>query len=156
MIYNNLRFILTRSTSARSYNETIIRPVTRVLHGGRGGGSRGGQSAATSHRSNRSHATSEVSKASVRLKVQTDARPRADRIACARFLAQIALNPNVLKCYGSIIKIGCVTDGKRSFQDGRTMAERDGGSSFVVSPREHQLYRLHVSHFEVFRFSSHS
>ena len=32
-----------------------------------------------------------------------------------------------------------------SFQDGRTMAERDGGSSFVVSPRANQLYRLHVS-----------
>merc|ERR1712018_905052 len=29
-------------------------------------------------------------------------------------------------------------------EDGRTMAERDGGSSFVVSPR-HQLYRLHDS-----------
>ena len=91
MIYNNLRCILIPHAvhSARSYNETIIRPVTRVLHGGRGGGSRGGQSAATSHRSNRSHATSEVSKASVRLKGQPDARPRADRIACARFLAQI-------------------------------------------------------------------
>ena len=25
------------------------------------------------------------------------------------------------------------------------MAERDGGSSFVVSPRANQLYRLHVS-----------
>ena len=34
-----------------------------------------------------------------------------------------------------------------SFQDGRTMAERDGGSSFVVSPRANQLYRLHVSNF---------
>ncbi|TRY69249.1 hypothetical protein TCAL_13171 [Tigriopus californicus] len=62
---------------ARSYNETIIRPVTRPLH----------TPAATSYRSNRSHATSE---------------------------------------------------------DGRTMAERDGGSSFVVSPT-HQLYRLHDS-----------
>jgi len=30
-------------------------------------------------------------------------------------------------------------------EDGRTMAERDGGSSFVVSPRAHQLYRLHDS-----------
>lgn len=30
-------------------------------------------------------------------------------------------------------------------EDGRTMAERDGGSSFVVSPRHNQLYRLHDS-----------
>lgn len=30
-------------------------------------------------------------------------------------------------------------------EDGRTMAERDGGSSFVVSPRANQLYRLHDS-----------
>ena len=37
-----------------------------------------------------------------------------------------------------------------SFQDGRTMAERDGGSSFVVSPRANQLYRLHVSNFFLF------
>ena len=29
-------------------------------------------------------------------------------------------------------------------QEGRTMADRDGGSSFVVSPNQ-QLYRLHVS-----------
>lgn len=67
----------TRS-EARSYNETIIRPVTRRLN----------TPAGTSNRSSRSHATSE---------------------------------------------------------DGRTMAERDGGSSFVVSPRHHQLYRLHDS-----------
>ena len=32
----------------------------------------------------------------------------------------------------------------RTSEDGRTMAEKDGGSSFVVSPRQ-QLYRLHVS-----------
>ena len=31
----------------------------------------------------------------------------------------------------------------RTSEDGRTMAEKDGGSSFVVSPRQ-QLYRLHV------------
>merc|ERR1712223_2004570 len=30
-------------------------------------------------------------------------------------------------------------------EDGRTMAERDGRSSFVVSPRGNQLYRLHDS-----------
>lgn len=30
-------------------------------------------------------------------------------------------------------------------EDGRTMAEKDGGSSFVVSPRHNQLYRLHDS-----------
>jgi len=29
-------------------------------------------------------------------------------------------------------------------QDGRTMAERDGGSSFVLSPSSNQLYRIHV------------
>jgi len=62
---------------ARSYNETIIRPVTRKLH----------TPAGTSYRSNRSNRTSE---------------------------------------------------------EGRTMADRDGGSSFVVSPNQ-QLYRLHDS-----------
>ena len=31
----------------------------------------------------------------------------------------------------------------RTSEDGRTMAEKDGGSSFVVSPRQ-QLYRLQV------------
>jgi len=62
---------------ARSYNETIIRPVTRKLH----------TPAGTSYRSNRSNRTSE---------------------------------------------------------EGRTMADRDGGSSFVVSPQQ-QLYRLHDS-----------
>lgn len=70
----------TRSEAGRSYNETIIRPVTRRLHTPAGTSVRS--------RSSRSHAgTSE---------------------------------------------------------DGRTMAERDGGSSFVVSP-VHQLYRLHDS-----------
>ena len=39
---------------------------------------------------------------------------------------------------------GCRSDPLLFLQDGRTMAERDGGSSFVVSP-VHQLYRLHVS-----------
>ncbi len=28
--------------------------------------------------------------------------------------------------------------------DGRTMAERDGGSSFVLNPASNQLYRIHV------------
>lgn len=69
---------LDAQSVARSYNETIIRPVTRPLH----------TPAGTSYRSNRSHATSE---------------------------------------------------------DGRTMAERDGGSSFVVSPTHQTLYRLHDS-----------
>ena len=32
----------------------------------------------------------------------------------------------------------------RTSEDGRTMAEKDGGSSFVVSPNR-RLYRLHVS-----------
>ena len=31
----------------------------------------------------------------------------------------------------------------RTSEDGRTMAEKDGGSSFVVSPNQ-RLYRLHV------------
>ena len=66
----------TRSV-VRSFNETIIRPVSRRLQ----------SAAGTSTRSNRSTSTSE---------------------------------------------------------DGRTMAEKDGGSSFVVSPRQ-QLYRLHVT-----------
>lgn len=66
----------TRS-EARSYNETIIRPVTRRLQ----------TPAGTSYRSSRSNRTSE---------------------------------------------------------DGGTMAHRDTGSSFVVSPRQ-QLYRLHDS-----------
>ena len=69
----------TRSV-ARSFNETIIRPVTRRLQSAAGTSSRGSNG-------NRSTRTSE---------------------------------------------------------DGRTMAEKDGGSSFVVSPRQ-QLYRLHVS-----------
>ena len=42
---------LDAQSVARSYNETIIRPVTRPLH----------TPAGTSYRSNRSHATSEVS-----------------------------------------------------------------------------------------------
>jgi hypothetical protein len=50
---------LDAQSVARSYNETIIRPVTRTLRGG-GGVVGGGISAATSHRSNRSHVTSEV------------------------------------------------------------------------------------------------
>ena len=33
----------------------------------------------------------------------------------------------------------------RTSEDGRTMAEKDGGSSFVVSPNQ-RLYRLHVSY----------
>jgi len=74
-------------SDVRSYNETIIRPVTRRLASqGGGGASMSGTSVRS--RTNRSYTgTSE---------------------------------------------------------DGRTMAERDGGSSFVVSPR-HQLYRLHDS-----------
>ena len=67
----------TRSV-ARSFNETIIRPVTRRL-----------QSAAGSSAGNRSNRST------------------------------------------------------RTSEDGRTMAEKDGGSSFVVSPRQ-QLYRLQV------------
>jgi len=67
----------TRS-EARSYNETIIRPVTRRLN----------TPAGTSYRSSRSHATTSED-------------------------------------FGA--------------------AERDGGSSFVVSPRGNQLYRLHDS-----------
>jgi hypothetical protein len=68
---------VTRS-EARSYNETIIRPVTRRLN----------TPAGTSYRSSRSHATTSED-------------------------------------FGA--------------------AERDGGSSFVVSPRGNQLYRLHDS-----------
>ena len=89
----------TRSEAGRSYNETIIRPVTRRLHTPAGTSVRS--------RSSRSHVTSEV------------------RFCC-------------------VPKKGCRSDPLLFLQDGRTMAERDGGSSFVVSP-VHQLYRLHVS-----------
>ena len=78
----NISYFLPRAETrsvARSFNETIIRPVTRRL-----------QSAAGSSAGNRSNRST------------------------------------------------------RTSEDGRTMAEKDGGSSFVVSPRQ-QLYRLHVS-----------
>ena len=87
----------TRS-EARSYNETIIRPVTRRLN----------TPAGTSYRSSRSHATT------------SEVRNRSYHVA---FIIELSF----------------------FCQDGRTMAERDGGSSFVVSPRHNQLYRLHVS-----------
>jgi len=76
-------------SDVRSYNETIIRPVTRRLASSSAGG--GGQSVSG-----------------------TSVRSRTNRSYAG------------------------------TSEDGRTMAERDGGSSFVVSPR-HQLYRLHDS-----------
>ena len=78
----NISYFLPRAETrsvARSFNETIIRPVTRRL-----------QSAAGSSAGNRSNRST------------------------------------------------------RTSEDGRTMAEKDGGSSFVVSPNQ-RLYRLHVS-----------
>ena len=73
-----------------------------------------------------------------------DAMDRADTRSVARSFNETIIRPVTRRLQSAAGTSTRSNRSTRTSEDGRTMAEKDGGSSFVVSPRQ-QLYRLQVS-----------
>ena len=69
---------------------------------------------------------------------------RADTRSVARSFNETIIRPVTRRLQSAAGTSTRSNRSTRTSEDGRTMAEKDGGSSFVVSPRQ-QLYRLQVS-----------
>ena len=72
-----------------------------------------------------------------------DAMDRAETRSVARSFNETIIRPVTRRLQSAAGTSTRSNRSTRTSEDGRTMAEKDGGSSFVVSPRQ-QLYRLHV------------
>jgi len=95
-----------------------------------GGDSGGRNSNSTFHRS--------VSRGDI------DVLDRAETRSVARSFNETIIRPVTRRLQSAAGTSTRSNRSTRTSEDGRTMAEKDGGSSFVVSPRQ-QLYRLHDS-----------
>lgn len=116
----------------RSRREGSVDPLLEGFQSD-GGDSAGRQSHSTFHRS--------VSRGDL------DAMDRAETRSVARSFNETIIRPVTRRLQSAAGTSSRGSNGNRSTrtsEDGRTMAEKDGGSSFVVSPRQ-QLYRLHDS-----------
>ena len=76
-------------------------------------------------------------------KENTNEMSRAETRSVARSFNETIIRPVTRRLQSAAGTSTRSNRSTRTSEDGRTMAEKDGGSSFVVSPNQ-RLYRLHV------------